>query len=393
MSRLIQRSFVAVVTVVISGLVLSPSVRAEEVVAAPLTEEGVPVPTTLPVEVSSGETEPPPPATEIPDCSETNQQAPVLGRLDNPQITKVEGGGTKYSFALPESAEDEYMTVNEPPQGFEPLKADDEELELWGFPPRPTNEAGMEAWRELVGGYSEAPMQQGCEGRSLPDKGYLGEDRNENWSGYEAISTNETLYRTAVGSFYQPFETSSSCGPSAAVASWVGLGGDRTGRFLQTGTEAGAGGLYNPANYSSWIEAYADDGAHHSWVVQDAFVWPNQLERAYVGYDLGSQTAYFYSINESAGQTILTEWHLPPKFYDGSTAEWIEEAPGNLPLLNYGAYMKWHGAEDQTQNYAMHALDAYNYEKDVAAKGNGVYSWPGALEGHEEFPNFFFGCR
>jgi hypothetical protein len=49
-------------------------------------------PTTLPVESSSGETQPPPDSTELPECSAVNEEAPALGAMDDSQITKIEGG-------------------------------------------------------------------------------------------------------------------------------------------------------------------------------------------------------------------------------------------------------------------------------------------------------------
>jgi len=248
------------------------------------------------------------------------------------------------------------MTVNEPPSGFEPTKASTAELELWGFPPRPSNQAGMGGWRELVAPYKAAPFRPGCEGTERSNGFYEGEVDSSPWSGYVENALGEgNKFRTAVGGFYQPSENSSVCGPEAEVSSWVGLGGYGAEQFLQTGTEALATGLYNPESYRAFIEIYSP---HYQsrYVVTSAFVWPNQFERLYVGYDYNSETAYYYDINEADGQTILTEYHLGHAFYDGQTAEWIEEAAArgqnvnspHLPLLNFGSYMMWYYAQYQT---------------------------------------------
>jgi Peptidase A4 family len=364
-----------------------------------LSSAAMAVTTTLPVEFSEGETQSPPDSTELPKCGQMNPQAPALGATDNPQITKIEGGGKKYSYALPGLPADEYMTVNEPPAGFDPLKASDSELELWGFPPRPENQAGMEGWRELVGPYEAASFQPGCQGTEASNGFYQGEAEQPAWSGYVENAMGEhKKFRTAVGGFYQPFEVNGICGPEAAVSSWVGLGGWGTG-FLQTGTEALANGLYNPSSYRVFVEIYAGTWANR-YVVPGANLGPNQFERVYVGYDYNSETAYFYDINEYTGQTILTEDHLNHYFYDGQTAEWIEEAPAmssnvnapQHPLLDFGAYMTWYFAQYQTQDYAMHPLNGYNYFKAFATHGHGAYQWPGAVWGNENFSDFFYGC-
>jgi hypothetical protein len=97
----------------------------------------------LPTQVSSGATQLPPNSTELPACNEVDKQSRALSATDNPQITAVMGGGRKLSYALP-GASDEYLTINEPPSGFDPLTASDAELQNWGFPPRPSNAAGLE---------------------------------------------------------------------------------------------------------------------------------------------------------------------------------------------------------------------------------------------------------
>jgi hypothetical protein len=50
------------------------------------------VPTTLPVETSSGETQPPPGSTELPECSAVNEEAPALGAMDDPRSQRSKAG-------------------------------------------------------------------------------------------------------------------------------------------------------------------------------------------------------------------------------------------------------------------------------------------------------------
>jgi hypothetical protein len=127
--------------------------------------------------------------------------------------------------------------------------------------------AGMEEWRELVGPYEEASFEPGCQEPEVTH-GYAGEEKNENWSGYvDEERSNQKMWRTAVGGFCEPFEDGAlaSCGPEAAVADWVGLGGVNTPRFIQTGTEAMATGLYNPASTIPGLKYMRKDTISGTW--------------------------------------------------------------------------------------------------------------------------------
>lgn len=353
-------------------LAVAPSARAME--------------STLGVRASAGETAPPPEATALPECSEAATDAAALNAADDPAITKIAGGGKKYSFALP-GGSDEYMTVNEPPAGFDPLTATDAELQLWGFPPRPANAEGLETWREMVGSYRRAPIQPGCQ-RQEERHTYYGEFLNFRWSGYENDDLfNPTKWHAVMGTFYQPYDHGGSCANSN-VASWVGLGGSFSGRFMQTGTEVEKGN-----GYAAWIEIYAGNYNFEYYLPFFPIEGTNYI-RLYAGYNRFIEVAYFYITNDHTGQTVLTEWHIGPQFYDGSSAEWIDEAAGDRPLLNFGQ-INWF--TNQVQNGANEVLPidaAESYEKDVVWK-NGSHStmWPGSLWNHENFTDFYYTCK
>ncbi len=303
-------------------------------------------------------------------------------------MTKIAGGGTKYSYALPGSS-DEYMTVNEPPKDFDPLKASDAELRAWGFPPRPSNAGGIEQWRELVGGFGESFVEPGCE-QSKKSHVYAGEAPNAYWSGIEDIEPgNTSAWKAVIGTFYEPYNHG-SCKPSATVADWVGLGGDYTGRFMQTGTELTASG-----SRTAWIEIYA--GSYNfSYYIPSFPIESGNYIRLYAGYNQSLKIAYFYITNDHTGQTVLTEWHIGPQFYDGSSAEWIDEAPstktGQLPLLNYGQ-VNWYSNTTQNFRDEIHPIDAAYYYADVSWHGNHPTQWPGGVWNHENFTDFYSTCQ
>jgi hypothetical protein len=369
-----------------------PSAAAQTAVAT--TETGAQISTSVPIEMSAGKIEPPPKVTELPACDETDRQAPALGATDNPQITNIEGGGKKYSYALP-GDNGEYITVNEPPEGFEPLTATDQELQKWGFPPRPSNAAGMERWDELVGGYKEAHYHAACrQTDKAKAHSYLGEAEPSNWSGYEDVASNQRKWHGVFGRFYQP-TNHGSCSTAARVASWVGLGGDPNypggERFFQAGTETRASGYtqgwieWYSANHNFYYEPMTYKGGEQFVIEQGNYI------RMSIYYNYELEIYYVYITNDHTGETELFEGHISRAFYDGGTAEWVDEAPGELPLLNFKE-IGWYNA--QTQNASNEVLPASSatYVKDEGGTKSNLTMWPGSMWSGENWTDFYYHC-
>jgi hypothetical protein len=317
-----------------------------------------------------------------------------LGEVSEPQITKIEGGGRKYSYAIPGLPEDEYMTVSEPPKGFEPLKASDAELETWGFPPRPPHESERDQWRELVGAYREPVVSPGCIEPKAQNQ-TIGDEYNYSWAGYVAEQpANPFKWHAVTGTFYEAYDHG-SCSPEAQVSQWVGLGGVYTGRFLQTGTTAAANG-----SMWAWIEFYAGEFNPGQYVIPNFAVYAQNYMQFYVGYNYSAQWAYFYATNTATGQTVLTQTALGPQFYDGSTAEWIDEAPwvvGNgpeyeRPLLNFGQITWWNNTAQNEANEVLPIGSLQN--KRWISRHAGVWShaptWP--LSNYSNFSDYYYTC-
>lgn len=383
--------FAAAVAVSLAALLASSAPAATHLVE---TSSGQVVSTTLPIEVSSGETEPPPPVTELQPCTKNASGKPVprLGSVPDPQITKIEGGGRKYSYAYPGLPGG--LTVSEPPKGFEPLKASDAELENWGFPPRPPHESERGQWREMVGNYHEAAVSQGCVEPHAQNK-TLGDVYDYSWAGYVAENErNPNKWHAVIGTFYEAYEHG-SCSPEAQVSQWVGLGGVYTGRFIQTGTTA----AQNGTNWA-WIEFYAGEYHPPQYVIPGFAVYPQNYMEFYAGYNSSLQESYFYATNTATHQTELTQTPLGPQFYDGSTAEWIDEAPwvvGNKPLYerplyNFGEITWWN---NRAQNEANEVLPIESWQnRRWISRHEGVWShapsWP--LSNYSNFSDTYYSC-
>jgi hypothetical protein len=136
------------------------------------------------------------------------------------------------------------FTVGQPPPGFRPEQATDEELERYGFPPRPATAAQLQQWTELMTNYKGAAPPAACEGLVAPysttnEPVEYGKYYTKTWSGYLARSAEGGGRRlvAAFGHFYEPSGNAyPSCKSNALVANWLGLGGYFTGRLIQAGT-------------------------------------------------------------------------------------------------------------------------------------------------------------
>jgi hypothetical protein len=320
---------------------------------------------------------------------------PALGDTSEPQITKIEGGGRKYSYALPGLPEDEYLTASEPPTGFEPLKASADELETWGFPPRPVEaeKAEIEQWRTLVGAYREAVVSPGCDKTNIKNP-TLYEWPQNIWSGYIAVQENNPYkWHAVTGTYYQTYDHG-SCSPEAAVSQWIGLGGVFSNRFMQTGTTTMANG-----SMYAWIELFAGEYSTQ-YIIPNFAVYAQDYMQFYLGYDLATQWAYFYATNTATGQTILTQTPLGPQFYDGSSAEWIDEAPQEqenhvkyeMPLLNFNTITWWSNTAQNEANEALPIGSLQNW-RAVSKHGNHDTHAPSALSNYSNFSDYYYTCN
>lgn len=94
------------------------------------------------------------------------------------------------------------VIYHEPPKGFNPVNATDVELQLYNFPPRPTDEKELKHWKEIVGTKWVAPkFKKGS--RTHSNKKVTPQAFTEsmyNWGGIEA----DIPSTRAMGEWQQP---------------------------------------------------------------------------------------------------------------------------------------------------------------------------------------------
>jgi hypothetical protein len=243
-----------------------------------------------------------------------------------------------------------------PTEDFNPLTASDEELAMFGFPPRPNAEAAPEAygswWRAMLASKERVIPQLEITtivhhhpSLHTSVKTDAGTDSSLNWSGIVDLGgastyNNSTSFRSIFATWVVPVgrQAFGACtGGTDWSFSWVGIDGYNSSDVLQAGTESDAtcNILQHESSYYAWFE----------W-------WPNSATRltnlpVSAGNDLfveiwntTAKEGFAYIANLTTNQYV-TLGLIPPSGTSliGNSAEWIVERPsenGTLATLtNY----------------------------------------------------------
>jgi hypothetical protein len=148
-------------------------------------------------------------------------------------------------------------------------------------------------------------------------------EQTTNWSGY-VIQTSDSAVSQVHGSWIVPTVTCSGGNENSSV--WLGIDGYNSNTVEQLGTEQDCRGM--TAHYFAWYEMYPADLVTLSLPVHGGD--QIQADITYVG---NNQFALELT-NLSTGDTFLTT--ETSSNAQRSSAEWIVEAPGVLPLADFG---------------------------------------------------------
>lgn len=238
------------------------------------------------------------------------------------------------------------------PEGFDPLIASDQELRMYGFPPRPDEFAAPKAfgaWKKAVLA-SKVKVNPVLQMTNI----FHGPVRNTktpsnstgtsyNWSGSVDFSGASSYGSSSFYYLYAEYvvpiaeQAYGACTGSWDYSSaWIGIDGDGSGDVLQAGTESDAycSGSTKSSYYSAWYEWYPYGSVRIGFPVapgDDLFVevWNTSSTQGYM-YMVNYQTNQYTEI----GFTAPSGTHLV-----GNSAEWVVERPsvgGSLATLtNY----------------------------------------------------------
>jgi hypothetical protein len=327
---------------------------------------------------------------------------------DMAEIKRYPDGGSTYTYQVNSTGQTE--TIGQPPPGFDPLKASNEELARYAFPPRPEDIGGkgwtqesLAEWEGLVSNYKEAALPVTCGGPTAP---YSTNDEpieylhySKNWSGH--IQHVEGFGERAVatiGKFYEPSGNAhKSCKENALVANWMGLGGYGTQSLIQDGT----GTATNNQHTAWWMALEPGEGDVPPQYFPNLIFGENSYMGFYAGYNLAEYRAYFYLSNESTGQVIPVYSGLGTNYYDGSTAEAITERPsaptGLYPLLNFSKETFWNVTYQNNYNLVSGIGEGYNHQiidmTNTGTSGGTLLSEPSGLSLNQNYSVNYKNCQ
>ena len=151
-------------------------------------------------------------------------------------------------------------TFDPPPPGFDPLTADPTELWRHGFPPRPSDPAALQRWKDLLGTplrFVKPTITRRPARRRLPE--FDGHRVIEIWSGAVVFASTPATLFTVTGQWKVPHIQSFANGDDRHV---VGVGGHRRRRLKRRAAGRHRGRdvrRRRPARRLAWFEWFPDD--------------------------------------------------------------------------------------------------------------------------------------
>ncbi len=284
---------------------------------------------------------------------------PLAGMAINPQPLPP----NEHALNLPGAT-----TIDAPPAGFDPINASDQDLQFYGFPPRPnqaTDSDAYVAWAKAMRASKTRVVPQLVQTGILHGSLTAHQDRNatavknavpppsphENglvttsMTGYY-VQSGATSYGSSSYYFIESYfvvpvaQQRSGCSGGWEFASaWDGLDGFGSPDILQAGVEFDAycalAGLSKSTYYSAWYEWYP-----YGEVRIGGFpVAPGNDIFVEVWHTSPTQ-GYAYLVNYTTNQSVVVGFTAYPGYpLRGNSAEWIVEDPG--ALINFGWIPFW----------------------------------------------------
>lgn len=224
-------------------------------------------------------------------------------------------GGTKYTFQL--AGHEGYEII--PPKGFNPSSADNAELQEMNLPTRPAAGAALTSWLKSMASYKGVSTPAFCQGApvtKIQPGATATHTAYTNWAGY--IDTGRT-YTQVVSHWTQNYSHTCNCAGPTDEVTWVGLGGVNGG-LIQAGTR-----LYSNTTPYAWWEYVGSDNSGVS-IQQMGNVAAGDDIAALVNWSPNHGSASF-ELTDNGTYLINFGMLLGSQYYDGSTAEFINERP------------------------------------------------------------------
>ena len=251
-----------------------------------------------------------------------------------------------------------------PPTNFNPLTATKSELDLYGLPPKPTNQQDLQRWVQMV----STAKNRGCgasiarpnlyskiKGAKTPGTAktqavtpFFSSTSWYTWSGYATGWGYGSGFDEAYGNWNLPCVSAPDSSGYHSIT-WVGLGGWYNNEYLLQ-----AGTINDPTwGLSLWWEAWPSNAIQ---VISG--ISPHCGDKIFsdVWVNYSTSTSYYYV--EDMSQNTYYSNHYNNFVPDRQSAEWIDERPtcadGNytpLANFNYTLFSNSHAEVTGTNTY------------------------------------------
>jgi hypothetical protein len=278
------------------------------------------------------------------------------------------------------------ITSIAPPPDFVPLSASDADLAKYGFPPRPSGGAELQAWTGAMAAWKSAPtpkmtfrgLQSTAAGISDPADKEFTINPNGNpagWIGYED-SANYQEYIGSSAHFSAPNLGAPCNGFADYPAIWTGLGGQYSQQLMQNGITADR----FQSEPTIWQPFWEIGNSSKLWppiqlLGSNGAISINPLDVIYskTSYNPTTDVANFFVEDASQGQSTSQQFTTngltgdPRSYYDGSTSDFEMEFSSAF----YAPFSEYAFADAYSQNSGgWNTLASYSTNELYVAQAN-----------------------
>jgi hypothetical protein len=260
--------------------------------------------------------------SEGPDCTPWHTDRVVAVDDSGVEKTPTDNDGLRRRYYMT-SPSGISATQTLPRKGWKMSEASDGELAEHGLPPRPKDQAALADWNRFAANAHVADAGY-CETKKTNNA------TSGNWSG----QLNNTMSFTNTETIFAQTGFDSVCPHASSYSSWSGLGGYYSKNLLQAGTDTSQSGLNT---IYAWWEALSTKKVLTEQEFSGSSVAPGDTVVAYTQYSGGQASMSVY--DQTSGNIWATGYMstigglAASTYYDGSTSEYITEAPtgGSAP--------------------------------------------------------------
>lgn len=326
------------------------------------------------------------PQTTTGGCEAGSTPAPLAG------VTTLADGGKVYKYRIA----GEINEVPVPPAGFNPLTASAKALSTYGLPARPAASAAAATktqWTTRMRAFKRPSDPGLCVTAYRTQRAGTTAGKLLNWAGFtEYHKASRSYYVGATGDFVQTKAKASCAG--ATWTGWVGIGGYYSGGgLIQAGSYRGSGG-----GVHAFYEYLDNKGKGPNVINMPSVKVKNgQHIHASVIYQRSSKLTTFYVYDTTNGTYQTVKKTLAAKYYDGRTAEQVDERlTVNKALSNlyhFGTDPWTHSRAMRSSDGKWHGLSSQAHAKITMVNSSGqTLAAPGAASG-QSFKDAWKRCK